>query len=154
MDYILGASIVETCLQIIIDRWEINNKEVHGKEEAAKQQKRKATTAISVRALHNLQDQARPRNSFLFYQDLWEEIKHTSASKLEEFIVMKSRPITNGVSKWDKRATCKVKSIVEWIKTEGKNNKEAIERIDKKIETILGTKRTRNHKRKRKEGAV
>ena len=48
MDFIWGASIVETCLQKMIDLWEIKNKEVHGKEEAAKQQKRKAKAAISV----------------------------------------------------------------------------------------------------------
>ena len=57
MDYIWGASIVETCLRMMIDLLEIRNKEVHGKKEAAKQQKRRAKAAISVRALHELQDQ-------------------------------------------------------------------------------------------------
>ena len=32
----------------------IRNEEVHGKEEATKQQKRKAKAAISVQALHDL----------------------------------------------------------------------------------------------------
>ena len=32
MDYIWGASIVETCLQMMVDLWEMRNKEVHGKE--------------------------------------------------------------------------------------------------------------------------
>ena len=48
MDYIWGASIVETCLQMMVDLWEIRNKEVHGKDKAMKQQKRKAKAAISV----------------------------------------------------------------------------------------------------------
>jgi len=37
MDYIWGASIVETCLRMMIDLWEMRNEEVHGKEEATKQ---------------------------------------------------------------------------------------------------------------------
>ena len=36
MDYILGASIVETCLQMMIDLWTLRNEEVHGIEEATK----------------------------------------------------------------------------------------------------------------------
>ena len=76
------------------------NEEVHGKEEATKQQKRKANVAISVQALHNLQEQACSRNLFLFYQDLEEEIEHATAAKLKKFIVMKTRPINNSVSKW------------------------------------------------------
>ena len=55
-----------------VDLWEIRNEEVHDKEEAAKQQKRKAKAAISVWTLHELQDQARPSNAFLFYQDVEE----------------------------------------------------------------------------------
>ena len=46
---------------------------------------------------------------------------------------MKTRPIHNSVSKWAKQSTSKVKSIVEWIRTGGKNNKEAIERIEKRL---------------------
>ena len=55
MDYIWGASIVETCLQMIIDLWKMKKEEVYGKEEVTKQQKRKEKAAISVRDLHKLQ---------------------------------------------------------------------------------------------------
>ena len=34
MDYIWGTSIIETCLRMMIDLWELGNEEVHGKEEA------------------------------------------------------------------------------------------------------------------------
>ena len=37
---------------MMIDLWELRNKDVHGKEEVTKQQKRKAKVAISVRTLH------------------------------------------------------------------------------------------------------
>ena len=60
MDYIWGASIVETCLQMMVDLWEMRNEEVHGKEETTNQQKRKEKAAITVRALHKLDEQARP----------------------------------------------------------------------------------------------
>ena len=66
-----------------------------------------------MQALHDLQEIARPSDSFLFYQDVEEEIKHALAAKPEGFIVMKSRPIHNSVGKWAKQAKSKVKSIVE-----------------------------------------
>ena len=47
------------------------------------------------------------------------------------FIAMKAKPITNNVNKWAERATCKLKLIIERIKTKRNNNKEAIERLDK-----------------------
>ena len=68
MDYIWGASIVEICLRIMIDLWEIRNEDEHGKEEVTKQQKREAKAAISVRALHKLEEEiARQSDSMLFY---------------------------------------------------------------------------------------
>ena len=67
MDYIWGASIVETYLRMMIDLWEMRNKGVHGKEDVTKQQKRKAKAAISVRALHKLEEIACPSDSMLFY---------------------------------------------------------------------------------------
>ena len=64
MDYIWGASIVETCLRIMIDLWEMRNEEVHGKDKVTKQQERKAKTAIGLWALNNLQEEAQPSDSF------------------------------------------------------------------------------------------
>ena len=67
MDYIWGASVVETCLQMMTDLWEIGNKEAYDKEKVTKQQKRKAKAAISVWAMYKLRYQAQPSNIFLFY---------------------------------------------------------------------------------------
>ena len=39
--------------------------------------------SVCVRALYDLQDIARPRDAFLFYQDVEEETEHTTAVKLE-----------------------------------------------------------------------
>ena len=69
MDYIWRASILETCLRMMIDLWEMR------KEEVTKQQKRKEIVAISVRDLHKLQETARPSDSMLFYQDVEKEIE-------------------------------------------------------------------------------
>ena len=66
MDYIWGVSIVETCLRMMIDLWELTNGEVYGKEEATKQQKRKAKAAINVRALYDLEEITPPGDPFLF----------------------------------------------------------------------------------------
>ena len=116
MDYIWGASIVETCLRMMVDLWEMRNEEVHGKEETMKQQKRKDKTAITVRNLHTLEEQARPSDSDLFYQDVEETIELVSAAKLEGFIAMKTGPINNSVREWAKRSTGRVKLIVDWIR--------------------------------------
>ena len=117
----------------MIDLWEMRNKEVHGKEKATTQQKRKEKAAVTVWALHNLEEQARPSDSILFYQDVEATIELVSAATLEGFIAMKTRPIHNSVREWAKRSTGKVKSIVDWIRTGGKNNKETIDRIEKRL---------------------
>ena len=111
------ASIVETCLRMMIDLWELRNKEVNGKEETTKHKKRKDKAAISVRALHDLEEIARPSISFLFYQDVEQEIEQASGVKLEGFIAIKTSPIHNSVKKWAKRAKSEIKLIVGWIKT-------------------------------------
>ena len=81
-------------------------------------------TAIGVWVLHKLQDQSQPGNVFLFYQDIEEEIENTTAAKLEGFIAIKTKPITNSVTKWVESTACKVKSRIEWIETwrTGKNS--------------------------------
>ena len=46
---------------------------------------------------------------------------------------MKTRPINNSVREWAKWSMGRVKSIVDWIRTGGKNNKETINRIEKRL---------------------
>ena len=100
MDYIWGASIVETCLRMMIDLWEMRNDEVHGKEAATIEQKRKERAAIRVRELHKLEEQARPSDSNLFYQDIEASIEMVTATTLEAFISMKTGAINNSVREW------------------------------------------------------
>ena len=102
-----------------------------GSKEVTKQQKRKAKAAICVWVLHDLLEQERPSDSFLFYYDVEKEIKHATAVKLEEFIAIKARPIDHSVREWVKQAKSKVKSIVEWIKKGGKNNREVLDWLDR-----------------------
>ena len=116
MDYIWGSSIVETCFRMMIDLWEMRNEEVHGKEEVTIQQKRKEKVAITVRALHKLEEQARLSDSILFYQDVEATIERVPAVTLEAFVAMKNKLINNSVREWAKRSTGKVKSIVDWIR--------------------------------------
>ena len=51
-------------------------------------------------------------------------------AKLEGFIAMKTRPIHNSVKKWADRAISDAKSVVGWIRTGGKKNREIIERTE------------------------
>ena len=97
MDYIWGASVVETCLRMMIDLWEMRNDEVHGKKAASREQKRKERAAITVRELHKLEEQARPNDSNLFYRDVEATIKRVTATTLEAFIPMKTKAINNSV---------------------------------------------------------
>ena len=138
---------------MMIDLWELRNGEVHGKGEATKQQKGKAKAAISVQALHDLEEIARPSDAFLFYEDIKEEIKHATAVKLEGFIAMKTRPIYNSVKKWAKRSKNGVKLIVGQIKKRGKNHREIIERVEKRQRDYFQHKphkKPRNKENKRK----
>ena len=77
-----------------------------------------------------------------------EGIKHATAAKLEGFIAIKIRPINNSVNKWTQRGTNKVKSITEWIKTGGKNNIAALERLEKRYRDQF---RNKGHKKLRKK---
>ena len=85
-----------------------------------------------MRDLHKLQEIARPSDSMLFYQDVEKEIEQGTAAKLEGFIAMKTRPIHNSVKKWADRAKRGAKSIVGWIRTGRKKNREIIERAEKR----------------------
>ena len=67
----------------------MRNGKVHGKEEATKQQKRKAKITNDVWALHDWQEIARSSDSFLFYPDVEEEIEHALTIKLEECIAIR-----------------------------------------------------------------
>ena len=51
MDYIWGSSIVETCLRIMIDLWELRNEEVHRKKEVTKQQKKEIQSSYQCVSL-------------------------------------------------------------------------------------------------------
>ena len=110
----------------------MRNKEVHGKEAASIEQKRKERAAITVRELHKLEKQARPSDSILFYQDVEATIERVPTATLEAFIAMKTKSINNSVREWAKRSTEKCKLIVDWIRVRGKNNTESIDRIEKR----------------------
>ena len=83
-----------------------------------------------------------------------EEIQHATIAKLEGFITIKTRPINNSASKRANWAPSKVKSIIEWIKMGGKNNRAALERLEKRYRDQFRNKAHKNHGRKRKEGIV
>ena len=148
MEYIWGASIVETCLCMMIELWELRNKEVHGKEAASLEQKRKERAAITVRELHKLEEQSRPSDSILFYQDVDTTIKRVPATTLEVFIAMKTKAINNSVREWAKQSTVRVRSIIDWIRVRGTNSKEAIDKIEKRQRDFY---RHESHKRPRKK---
>ena len=52
-------------------------------KEATKQQKRKDKAAISVQALHKLEEIAHPSDSFLFYHDVEKEIEQGTGNSGE-----------------------------------------------------------------------
>ena len=132
MDYIWGASIVETCLRMMIELWELRKEELYGKEEVIKQQKRKEKAASTVRDLHKLQEVARPSDVTLFYQDVEKEIEEGTAAKLEGFVAMKTRPIHNSAEKRKDRAISGAKSVIGWVRTGGKKNIEILERNEQR----------------------
>ena len=67
---------------------------------------------------------------------------------------MKTRPIHHSVIKRAKQATSKVKSIVEWIKTGRKNNREVLESVDQIYKDQFRHKEHQKHGRKQKERTV
>ena len=102
---------------MMIDLWEMRKEEVYGKEEGTKQQKRKEKAATRVRALHKLQETARPSDAKLFYADMEKEIEKATAATLEGFVAMKKKLIHNSVKQWADRAVLGVKSLIGWFRT-------------------------------------
>ena len=81
-----------------------------------------------------------------------ETIERVPAATVEAFIAMKTKAINNSVREWAKRSTEKCKSIVDWIRIKGKNNTEAIERLEKRQRVFYrheAHKKPRKKKRKR-----
>ena len=105
-------------------------KEVYGKGEFTKQQKRKGKVASSARELHNLQEISRPSDAKLFYADVEKKIETATAATLEGFVAMKTKPIHKRVKQQADRAVIGVKSVIGWLRTGGKKNREIIERTE------------------------
>ena len=72
------------------------------KRRSNKAAKEETQGSYQCQTLRDLQEIARPSDSFLFYLDVEEEINHVTVAKLEGSIAMKTRPIHNSVSKWAK----------------------------------------------------
>ena len=53
--------------------------------------------SIGVQTLHKLQDQSWPRDTFWFYWAVNKEAEKATVAKLEGFIAMKTKAITNSV---------------------------------------------------------
>ena len=123
---------------------------VQGKEEVTKQQKRKEKASVSVQDLHKLREIAHPSVSMLFYQDVEKGIEQGTAAKLEGFVAMKTRPIHNSVKKWADRAISCAKSVVGWIRTGGKKNKEIIERTENRQREQFKTEQYKKSRKKTK----
>ena len=150
MDYIWGANIVETCLRMMIDLWEMRKEEVYGKEEGTKQQIRKEKAATRVRELHKLQETARPSDAKLFYADMDRQIETSTAATLEGFVAMKTKSIHNSVKQWADTAKLGVKSLIGWIRTGGKNNREIIDRTENRQRTQFKNEQYKKPRKKKK----
>ena len=80
--------------------------------------------------MHKLQEKARPSDAKLFYADVEKQIETSTAATLEGFVAIKTKSIHNSVKEWADTAKLGVRSIIGWIRTGGKNNREIIERIE------------------------
>ena len=82
-------------------------------------------------------------------------IEQVPAATLEAFIAMRTKAITNSVREWAKRSTGRVRSIVDWIRVKGTNNKKAIDRIEKRQRDFYRHEaHTKPRKKKRKRNST
>ena len=134
----------------MIELWEMRKEEVYGKEEGTKQQIRKEKAATRVRELHKLQEKARPSDAKLFYADVEKQIETSTAATLEGFVAMKTKSIHNSVKEWADTARTGVKSLIGWIKTGGKNNRDRIERNENRERRQFKNEQYKKPRKKRK----
>ena len=78
------------------------------------------------------------------------EIEKATAATLERFVTMKTKPIHNSVKQWADKALLGVKSIIGWIRTGGKNNREIIERAEDRQREQFKNEQYKKPKKKKK----
>ena len=132
----------------------MRKEEVYGKEEGTRQQIRKEKAATRVRELHKLQETERPSDSKIFYADMERQIETSTAATLEGFVAMHTKSIHNSVKQWADRAKLGVKSIIGWIRTEGKNNREITERAEDRQRQRFKNEQYKKPQKKIRAGTV
>ena len=90
MDFISGELIVETCLWMMIDLWEIRNKEIHDKDKTKRSKRGKPRQQSVCETYINYRIKPVQVMHSYFYWDVEEEIEHATAAKLEGFITIEN----------------------------------------------------------------
>ena len=100
--------------------------------------------------MHKLQETAQPSDAKLFYADVEKQIETSTAATLEGFVAMKTKSIHNSVKQWADTAKLGVKSLIGWIRTGGKNNREIIERTENRQRTQFKNEQYKKPRKKKK----
>ena len=114
--YVWASSIVEISLTKFMELWEQRNQDVHGKTEVQQQSRQLQKLRIEIRKLHNLRDQTRPSDDFIFHDDLDGFLENTTATKAANYISSTKRIILHSIATAAKAAVNKTKNALEWFK--------------------------------------
>ena len=96
--------------------WEQWNKDVHGKAETQQQFRPLKRLKIEIQELHNLRDQIRPSDNFIFHDDLGGFLENATATRAANYISSTKEIILHSVAAAAKAAVTKTKNILECFK--------------------------------------
>lgn len=139
-----GRAVIEHILRSVLDLWEKRNKELHG--EGITSPIRKLQLAEEVRRLQMLREQARPKDAFLFIDDVEEYLKKATIYTMTTYIAMTRKAILKSVKQWKEPHDEGVVSVVEWIRVVP-GNEAFIKQAEKRAREIWRDGRKKKRRR-------
>ena len=124
---------MEHTIWSVLGLWDIQNEEMHGTTKASPI--RKLQLQEEIWKLQALKSKARPRDAYLFIDDVEEYLKKATVYSMTTYISMTKRPIMKSVDRWKRRYDAGVVSIMMWIR-QVPGNEKAVKQAEKRARIL------------------
>ena len=113
----------------MIDLWNLQNEEVHGKTVNEREQKRKHHLLKKIDECFAKITEMRPSDCCLMPENRDDFVESSTSNDLAEWLASHHKMIKNSIEKWKKRSEKGSRNIDDWLKTVSAKNKEILENI-------------------------
>lgn len=143
-----GASILEVIIRQYIKLWETRNKEIHDKK-TGDDILAKSFYINEVKRLHAFKYKVRPRDKFLFVDNLPEFLEKSTPHALAQYIISHQKAIKHSVCKWKTYNEKGTPSVLDWLGSSNDANKDKIRDIHERQRKDLMDGRQKERRRTR-----